>query len=901
MVSPRRGYVRKAILVVALLLVAAWWVPSFFSAERYRRQLEAGLQQTLHRPAQFSALSFRFLPHPGFSIENVMLGEDPAFGSEPFARIERMACDIRWRSLWHSGFQCSALHLDHPTLNAVRNARGQWNLETFLVQSGIASTAALPHLASVEASDLDVDATGARINFKVGENKKPFAITDLRAQLRFDAAQHLVRYHLTGSPVRTDLSLPTPGPLELEGEWTPAKGLAGPLSATLRARRSLLYDWTPLLCGRNPEIYGVIDADIRLTGSLRMVKVEADAQVSQLHRWELPPPSDSLPVTLHFRGEVDRNSARITLETLELAFAGSHLHVLGSGDWNAGSPELDLVAALEKSRLGDLEDLSRRLWGYSFGGFRAAGRADGLLTIQGPWGELHYDGFLTARDARLTGSAGNFIAPLLSVQIDNTGARLAPVKLTLAPRLEAVVEGTLERGVGAPKPNKVGPRDHLAALRPSRADRPRQASRALQAAAGMSVAGPRYELQITARAAPIKSLLALARDLGARAAQGVDAQGAASAALRLSGSAWPLQPPALEGSLEIREARLLVPGFNKPLDISRADVHLSGDQVAVSPLVASIGPSVFTGSLEHQGSRAEPWKFNLVASKLSLQEGASWFADLGSRSPFSFLARLPGLRSLAGDREEASRLFGALHAQGVFAAPSVTYRSVTLSNFRASVEVADRVIRVSEARFETAGSHGQGRLKVDIRNGPPRLSADFSLAKGSLQAVASRLPAALHKIRGLWNGSGHFETSGSTHEELRLNLTGDANVELKNVTLGDYDPLDSIARVTGWGTLQAFHREASIRSATLSFEVHDRHVTLSPLKLSFDGAAVSVRGSYAFDGTINLILGADLTRMTRRWLESESDDRLADLRLTGPIEKPVVGLVTEVSRPRPGD
>ncbi|HMD96118.1 MAG TPA: AsmA family protein [Terriglobia bacterium] len=914
-----RRHVRKAVLVLALLLGTAWFLPSFFSAERYRRQLEAGLQQTLHRPVRFGAASFRLLPHPGFSIENAVISEDAAFGPEPFARVERMDCDLRWRSLWHSRLQCSALHLDHPTLNAVRNARGDWNVDTFLAASGNASTAtALP--VSAPANNLDVDADSARINFKIGDNKKPFAITELRARLRFDAGQSLLRYQLTGSPVRTDLSLPSPGPLELEGEWRPGRGPAEPLSATLRARKSLLYDWAPLIGGQNPEIYGVVDADVRLTGSLRVLKMEGDAQIDQLHRWGLPPPSDSMPVAVHFRAELDRNHARASLDALEVAFAGSHLHLLGSGEWTQGVPTLDLVAALEKSRVEDLEELSHRLWGYSFNRFRASGRIDGLVTIQGPWGRFRYSGFLRAANASLITPAGKLSVPPLAVQVDDSGARLAPVKLTLAPRLEVVMEGRLARGAAAAARDRspglgvrgsgFGVRDSrrkTSAQRFSASPEPRAPSPSLflrtpkPETRNPKPADVQYELQLSTRAAPISGLLALARDLGVKAAQGVETQGVASATLRLTGSAWPLQPPTLEGTGSVRDARLLIPGFNKPLDVARADAHFGGDRVVVSPLMAAIGSSTFTGTLEHQGKLSEPWKFKMEANNLNLQEAFSWFADLRSSSPLSFLESLPGLGSLARDREEASHLFGALNAQGVFTVPSLTYRSVTLKDFRASVQVIDRVIRVTDAQFQAGGGRGQGRLKVDISSGPPRLAADFSLAKGSLPAVAGRLPAQLHKIRGSWTGSGHFETSGATHEDLSANLRGDARLELKSVALGDFDPLDAIARAAGWGMLQPSHREAGIRAVALTLVVRGLQARLSPVNLSFEGAHVAVGGECGLDGSINLGVRADFSHLGRHWLEIDSDERLASLRLTGLLPKPVAVLGTEESRARPSD
>ncbi len=121
--------------------LAAWIVPSYFSAERYRRRLQAGLEQALHRPVKFGGLSFRLLPRPGFSIENAEVEEDPDFGSEPFARVDRIDCDLRWHSLWRSRMDFARLHLDRPSFNMVLNPHGEWNVEKLLLQSGVTAPA----------------------------------------------------------------------------------------------------------------------------------------------------------------------------------------------------------------------------------------------------------------------------------------------------------------------------------------------------------------------------------------------------------------------------------------------------------------------------------------------------------------------------------------------------------------------------------------------------------------------------------------------------------------------------------------------------------------------------------------------------------------------------------------
>ena len=358
--------------MLALLLtgVAAWLIPSYFSAERYRRRLEAGLERALHRQVTFGEVSVRLLPRPGFVIENAVVQEDPAFGSEPFMRVERIECDIRWQTLLGSRLDFSRLRLQHPNINLVREVGRGWNVERLLLLSPAPSDA--PGKASsspqVTTAPLNLEVEEGRVNFKLGENKKPFAITELRAQLGLDPAHRYLQFRLAGCPIRTDRSLPTPGAVEVTGEWTPGKDLRGPLNAVVRTREALVYDWAPLVSGRNAGLYGVLDAELRVTGSIRTLNLEGSGRLTELHRWEQIPPADPMPWTITFRGQLDRDRGRLLLETTEASFADSHIHISGTIDHLSSSPEVDLVLALERSRLEDLAALAGRLWTLK-GGF----------------------------------------------------------------------------------------------------------------------------------------------------------------------------------------------------------------------------------------------------------------------------------------------------------------------------------------------------------------------------------------------------------------------------------------------------------------------------------------------------------------------------------------------------
>ncbi|MGD1155005.1 MAG: AsmA family protein [Terriglobia bacterium] len=862
--DPRnRRRARNLSAALLLLGLAAWIVPSYFSAERYRRRLEAGLERALHRPVKFGALSLRLLPRPGFSIENAEVEEDPDFGSEPFARVDRIECDLRWQSLWRSRMEFASLRLDRPSFNLVLNAQGEWNVGKLLVQSGLTAPVGMGAGAKnpVAEERLVLEVEDARINFKVGANKKPFALTDVRARLQVDPAERQVQFRVAASPVRLDLPVPTPGPVEAEGSWAPGRDLRGPIEATLRTRGALLYDWIPIVTGRNPELYGVLDSDVRLSGSLPELTVEGESRLTQLHRWEGLPPSEPMPWVIRFRGQFVRRRGRVLVESLEASFADSHLHLSGSVDNLPATPQLDLVVALERSRLEDVLAAVRRMWPNT-GAWGLMGRVDGMLAIQGPWTRRRYGGFVGARGVSLATASGSFPVSELAVRINNRGARLAPVQVTLAPHVALVAEGVLERSNPA----------------------------------------PRYDVQLSAKSVPVHNALAFARGLGMRAFQGLDATGSATATMHLAGSAWPLARPALTARAELRAVRLLIPGLTEPLNLPHASLHIQGDEITADPVVAVLGTSVFNAKLVHRGAWRNPWKFELHANALSLEQGALWFDALGRRRPLPLLERLPGLASFTARRSAASQLFGSLNAEGRFTTPSVSYRGVTLKDFQGTFEVAGRTIRMKTARFRVGGGRGEAGGLVDFSIAPALLTASASLTGIPVQSLTSRLPGALHGARGSVNATGNFQTRGLGREELAENLAGEATLRLKDLSFGDFDPLEALARQARWGTLEPMRGPVAVRSAAITLGIRNRRLTLKSAPLELSGAALQLNGTYALGGALSLDVRADLQHLHRRWLAREDEvkpgARYAEVHLAGPLDKLVVIPQVEVSRAR---
>ena len=839
-----RRRIRNIAVALVLLGLAAWLVPSYFSAERYRHRLVAGLEQSLHRPVKFGHLSFRLLPRPGFSIQNVEVGEDAEFGAEPFARVDQIDCDLRWHSLWRSRMDFAHLHLDHPSFNVVLNSRGAWNVEKLLLQSGVTappgSGAGTGH--SVAAQQLDLDVNDARIDFQVGPNKKPFAFTDVRAHLQVNPAERGVQFQIVASPVRSDLALPSPGPVELNGSWTPGADLGGPIDARLRTRGALLYDWIPVVMGANPQIYGVMDSDIHLTGSLRDLMVEGETGLTQLQRWGAPPPSDPIPWTLRYRGRLTRGRERIQLDSLDASFADSHLHVSGSVESLRSEPQLDCVVALERSRVEDVLAVVRRFW-PRVGSWNAKGRVDAMLSVQGPWKERRYGGYLGVQQASLETSSGSFPISDVAVRIDKKGAVLAPSQIMLGSRVILTAQGSITR----------------------------------------TKTRPQYDVQLAGKGIPLRDAALLASGLGVRALKAIGTSGSLTGNIHLTGSAWPLERPLLSARAEMRAARLLIPGLTEPLNIPRASLQVNGDQIVADPVVAVLGTSVFNARLVHHGGREVPWNFEIRANSLNLEQGALWFDALGLRPSTPLLARIPGLSSFAARRQAASHIFDSLNASGQFISPEVDYRGVKLRDFDGSFSVAGRRIEMTQATFRAGGGHCDAKGSADFTASPPNLSV--SLAANGILTEA--LPAPINQIRALVGAKGSFETHGLGHEELADNLTGKIQVHLKDVSFGDFDPLARLAQDSHWGKLEPVRGPITASPATLNLEIRDRRFILNSGAIDFGGAIFAIRGTYAWSGIVDMNVSTDVRRLRRRWLLREevplTSGLLPEVRIGGQV------------------
>ena len=256
---------RIAAAVVAILLVLFLVRPG---VSRLKLRIANSISLALARPVAIGSVQLRFLPRPGFDLENVVVYEDPAFGAEPMLRAAEVSAAVRLTSLLRGRLDISRLELTEPSLNLVRREDGRWNLEALLERAErtpLAPTAkskreARPGFPYIEASS-------GRINFKTGPEKRPYALLNADFAL-WQESENEWGVRLKAEPLRTDMSLSDTGLLQVNGTWRRAGSLRDtPLQFMVAWDHAQLGQLSKLVSGNDQGWRGDVQMETTLSGT----------------------------------------------------------------------------------------------------------------------------------------------------------------------------------------------------------------------------------------------------------------------------------------------------------------------------------------------------------------------------------------------------------------------------------------------------------------------------------------------------------------------------------------------------------------------------------------------------------------------------------------------------------
>jgi hypothetical protein len=845
----RRWIVGAAVVLLLLFLLRPG------ASSRLKSRIASSIGAALARPVEIGSVHLRLLPRPGFDLENLVVYDDPVFGAEPILRASEVTAVLRLTSLVRGRMEIARLDMTEPSLNLVHGDNGRWNLEvllertahTPLAPTGKAKSEARPGFPYIEASS-------ARINFKVGQVKKPYALTNADFALWQDS-ENAWGVRLKAQPFRSDLNLSDTGTLRATGTWQRAASLREtPLQFSLEWDRPQLGQLTKFLTGSDKGWRGAVMLDVTLAGTPAKLQVTSDASIRDFRRYDI---SSGEPLTLAAHCDGQYSSIDHTVHELFCQGPVGDGLVSLHGDLGLpGNHKYGVVLTAEKVPASAAVTLARRAKKNLPDDLAATGTVEGTFAIRANgasvWG-AQFEGRGEIADLRLV-SASNKAELSLGVIPFALTSDESREKASLPKRSR--VKGQL---AGA-QPS--GPRVEFGPFPVSLGHATQAAARGWVGRSGYSVSlAGEAEVARTLRVARLFGLPALA----------ATADGTAQMDLLIAGS-WTglsagvppgFSQPQLSGTAKLRNVRAEVRGVEGPIEISSAALQLSPEEVRVTKLSATAADAIWTGSLELPRGCGKPGscvvRFNLSANEIGLRELSQWVNPRPKNQPWykAFTTAAPAETSF----------LGSLHAFGkVTVSRLLVHGGFAATHVSASVNLDRGKLKISDLRGDFLGGNHRGEWQADFSVQPPTYSGDGILTSVSLGQVADAMKDQW--IAGMANGSYEVTSEGSSATEFWKSADGTLRFEINQGTL------PHIALVSEAGPLKVEGFEGSARLREGKLEIKDALLN-------------SAGGAFLVNGTASVNQELDL-KLTR---ESESKPARADFRgytITGTLAEPRV-------------
>jgi hypothetical protein len=848
--SKRRVVTAAVAILLALFLLRP-------GVSRLKARIANSISRAVARPVEIGSVHLRFLPQPGFDLENLVIYEDAEFGAEPMLRAPEVTAVVRLTSLVRGRLDIARLELTQPSLNLVRRADGRWNWEALLERTErtpLAPTAkpkseARPGFPYIEASS-------GRINFKAGQEKKPYALLNADFAL-WQESENTWGARLKAEPLRTDMNLSDTGLLRMNGIWQRAGSLREtPLQFSVEWDRVQLGQLTKLVSGNDKGWRGEVRLNATLSGAPAAMQVAVDTSIQDFHRYDISS-SDGLRLTAHCDGRYSSVEG-VMHEIFCSAPVGDGMITLRGDAGLPGVRRVDLSLNVESVPVSAVGQLARRAKKNLPADLVSSGRVQGNFTVK-------EDG-ASPRRAEFQGRGE--IADL-RLQSATTKGEFAPGNVPFVLSSDRISAHTLSKGRSArqldaevlPAPDEL----HL-----EYGPFPVALGRPVPAQARGWVARSGYGMVVRGDG-EVSHILRLAYLLGLPAVKAtvegvseMELQIAGSWTGNASGNASGFSLPEVTGTVQLHNVQVMLRGVNGPIEISSAELQLAHHEARVEKLSALAADAHWTGSVALPRGCGTPGacliRFNLNTEEMDLSEVSEWLGPQPSQRRW--------YQVLTSAASTTPSFLDNLHASGKVNAGRLLIHNLVADRVSASLDLERGKLKISELRGDLLGGKHRGDWQADFTAGPPIYTGTGTLTGISLQQMAD----AMHDpwISGTAGGTYRLTASGADSAAFWLSADGALQFDLRDGGLshislaGDEGPL----RIARW------QGRARLRNGKIEIE---------------KGKLVSPAEAYDVGGTASLgqVLDFKLARSTD--MKSAGAGALA-YSITGTVAEPRVAL-----------
>jgi AsmA protein len=790
----RRGLAVFALLVLLLFVFR----PGVY---RLRNRIAVSIGGALGRRVAIDNVRFHILPRPGFDLEGLSIYDEPEFSAEPMIHANDVFAAIRFRSLFRGRLEIASLSAANPSINLVRNESGKWNFASILERNAQIPAAPTEKRAFERRTVFPyLEASHARVNFKIGQTKKSYALVDADVSLWQDS-ENSWSARIKAAPVRTDFNLTDTGIITINGKWQRASSLRmTPLQFEVQWQSGQLGQITKLITGNDGGWRGAISLSARISGTPEVLTVRSETGMEAFHRYDIAG-RDNIVMGTTCSAQYNALIGHFTDVLCESPIKDGYVRLSGS---MAVAGRVPLISGYNLTFAASNVPVTSmlRLLRLSKKNVPPELTADGLLNAE----------FHLARETNVTAQR----APRSREACNGTGS-ITNLRLSSPPRNGiGTATSAGDEIVFAAIPLQLagcgGAREYNAGTAGNDFDRstepPRRqadgrgiglkigpvtfamnSSTPLRTGAWISKSGYNFFLRGDS---DLSHLFGLEAMLGIPGFHPV-AEGSLRIDANVSGRWQGFSAPITTGNAQLRNVHAEVRGMNVPLEIAAATVSLDPDVLIMQRISAHTGATHWNGrvtaprhcsSAAANASAASPetrkceYQFDLTADELSTADLATWFSPRAVKRPWyrilspnsdSPSERAPGTDSLL-----------ALQATGNLRIGRINLKQTTATQVSTQLELDRGKLSLSSLHGRILQGFHQGNWVIDLNRSKAASGIRFR-GTGTLQNVSlEQLSTIMNDAWIAGSASGTYEIKGTDLRNLMAGYEGKLQFVMRN-------------------------------------------------------------------------------------------------------------------------
>jgi hypothetical protein len=538
----------------ALLVIAIGAIAPYVTVEQYARRLQSSLSRALGRPVELGNVHFSLFKGPGFSVDRVVIYEDPAIGLEPVVYIEEPGSMEVVPSIWSllgGRFVISSIRLDEASINLTKSGPasewGRWNFASFVDPTVIHAVPAI-HVRN------------SRIHFKFGDTKNVFYLTETDLDLSPTVTGDW-KIACAARPARSDRPAQGLGSFTLKGRWYRD---VNRVDMNLEIDHTGLGEVTALLSGQDAGVHGTLSSRVHLAGPLNNLGITGRVDISDVHRWDMLP-TNSQGWPLYLSGRLDLVKQQLELHSSTPGNAPLPISVHFRATDYLSQPHWAVSLNWNHFPVAPILEFARHMGAQMPPKLQLAGTMDGAIGYSGH-GSLQ--GGVAFHDAALT------IPDSPPVRFEQANLIFGQGHAHLSP---ALVRG--------------GDNDQA------------------RIEADYAFEEDTLALEISTDGMKVQSLRAQASLASVPCLEQLTA-GTWSGDLRYQRDA---KKAGWSGRMTLADAQIVVPGLADPIQLAAARAQLDGARLVMDHIEAQAGKLPFTGEYRYEPGTARPHRVRLHA------------------------------------------------------------------------------------------------------------------------------------------------------------------------------------------------------------------------------------------------------------------------------------------------